>query len=205
VKGFDLSIELLENSMLRRTGYFYIFLAFMLVACTTKTPAPPVIKDQCLLGTWNVKDREAYARATLPPGSFDQRALTFQKSQGALGLLFKDNGKLYMQALGWTASFEVATDQGILPLVLTMNGSIAAPISLQGNTITVGAIETSEIQFVAKMDKDEMMNTRIAGNFAPFFKQPYNSLQYTCAGDILNLSILNQPGVDTPIAFKRAK
>jgi hypothetical protein len=189
--------------MLRKWMTFVLVMMVFLVGCdgTSKKET----EKHCLVGTWMLTTEEAFARAVLPPGSFDPKTLNFEESQGIVSYVF-DGSLVSVQVIQWAARFGVRLDTGLMALDLQISGAGGAEYSLEGDILKIGRIKTekSAIGYTAMLDGEEMVNTMKVEDFAPLFVTPYTSARYVCSEDTLNLEILNLPGAQ-PITFVRVK
>jgi hypothetical protein len=177
-----------------------LIVALLLSACAQKSEAEV---QKCIVGTWQLSGNEAFGRAVLPPGSFDQDGMSFVDAGGVVGYSFDEKGKVYVDVLAWMSQFLVEMDQQKLPLDLQIMGEAVGSYSLDGDRIRVTALDHSDLAFEAFLDGDSMMKTLVANEFAPLFVTAYPVAQFECSETTLSLTILEQPGLTAPIEFER--
>lgn len=161
--------------------------------------------QQCLIGTWQLIDNEAYARAILPPGAFDLESLRFNGGAGLLGYTFAEDGQATIQAYQWMAQFSVPVDSSLYELNLQMNGFAQGKYSVEGDILRMDSTQTSELSYQAVFDDEGMLDTFQADEFAPLFVPDYNQARFECSDTQLSLTMVNQPGFDQPLIFKKVE
>lgn len=175
-------------------------LPLALSACSS-----PKIKDTCLPGTWLLASEEMFARATIPAGAFEPKTLNFEKAAGFLMYEFSKDGVVSIAADGWASRFGVRVEATLYVLDVQIQGLARGQYSLEGGTIKLDEVDLNEIQYVATLDEEEMMNSQFVREFAPLFVAAYMPVKFACTGDTLSLSFEKIPGVDQPITFVRVK
>ena len=177
-----------------------------LAACKSVAPnsnQPTATSSICLVGIWSNTNPETFFRYSLPPGSFDLNTLTYKDSGGGIGYRFDSKGGLTVEAVGFTGKFDVKKASGIQPLEIKMNGFASGTYTIDGDTVRLDKVLNSELEYVATYAKEQMMGTKKIDEFAPLFLPPYTTAKFVCTSDKLTLQILNFPGYQEKIEFKR--
>jgi hypothetical protein len=155
------------------------------------------------VGVWSIRHPETFYKYSLPPGSFDLTTLTYKNSAGGIGYRFDSNGVLTVEAVGFTGKFDVKEGAGTLPLEIKINGFASGTYTINGDTVLLDKVLTSEIEYFATYAGDPMMSTKQIDEFAPLFLPPYTTAKFECTSDKLTLLILNFPGFQEKIEFQR--
>jgi hypothetical protein len=175
-------------------------------ACNGQAPysnRPTATSSVCLVGIWSIRHPETFYKYSLPPGSFDLTTLAFKKSTGGIGYRFDSNGVLAVEAVEFAGTFDVKESSGTLPLEIKINGFGSGTYTIDGDTVHLDQVLTSEIDYLATYAGEPMMSTKKIGEFAPLFLPPYTTAKFECTSDELTLQILNFPGYQEKIEFQR--
>jgi hypothetical protein len=167
----------------------------------TITPTPP----SCLVGIWQIEVPETFLRASIPAGSFDPATLDFRDSVGSVAYRFDDKGILTVEAVNFNGSFDVKEGIDLVALDILMSGFASGRYQLEGNIVRVTEILSSEMQYSAIYDKEEMMSDVKANAFLPLFALPYNNATFSCDQDTLSLELPNFPNIQDALEFKRLR
>lgn len=159
--------------------------------------------QECMAGTWQLMDMEAFARVLLPPGAFEQKNLKFNGGAGLLGYTFKENGLVSIEAFQWMGQFSVTEDNSLYELNLQINGLASGKYHLEGDIVSVDSVESTNLTYLAVFDEETMVDTFQADEFAPLFVPDYHQAHFECSDTTLSLTMINQPEIDRPIVFKR--
>jgi hypothetical protein len=190
--------------------YLLIMVTFVfllsLAACNGAVPEgnqPTATSSICLVGIWSNVNPETFIKYSLPPGSFDLNTLTYKDSRGGIGYRFDSQGILSIEAVEFTGKFDVKDGARIWPLETRMNGFASGTYVLDGDTVRLDKVLTSEIEYTATYSGEQMMGTKKVDEFAPLFLPHYTTAKFECTPDKLTLQILNFPGYQEKIEFKR--
>jgi hypothetical protein len=183
-----------------------IISSLSLAACNGQVPysnQPTATSSICLEGVWAIRNPETFYKYTLPPGSFDLTTLIYKDSEGGIGYHFDSKGVLTIEAVGFSGKFDVKDSSGTLPLEIKMKGFASGNYIIDGDTVHMGKVLTSEIDYLATYAGEPMMNTNQVDEFAPLFLSPYTTAKFECTSDMLTLEILNFPDYQEKIEFQR--
>jgi hypothetical protein len=164
---------------------------------------PTATSSICLVGIWSNVNPETFIKYSLPPGSFDLNTLTYKDSRGGIGYRFDSKGVLAIEAVEFAVKFDVKEASGIMPLETKMNGFASGTYTIDGDTVRLDKVLNSEIEYTATYAGEQMMDTKKVDEFAPLFLPPYTTAKFECTPDKLTLQILNFPGYQEKIEFKR--
>jgi hypothetical protein len=192
-------------------------LAWILAGCTnTALPAPAATASSpqvvvsptpssCVVGIWEIKDKEAFLRALVPVGAFDPEQLEFVKAVGSVAYRFDNDGVVTVEAVSFQGRYDVkmGIELGILDIRLT--GFASGNYVLAGDSIQVVDMLSSEMSYHAYFQGEDMMADAKANAFLPLFVSPFNSATFECGLDSLNLEFVNHPGIQAPLEFKRLR
>ncbi len=178
--------------------------SLLLSACIGVSTATQAVQP-CHIGAWELTTESgaAFFNATIPQGSLEPGSYKYLGGGGSVIYAFRENGALLIQASPIQVRYSVHSGADLYDLMIQMQGTVKASYKLAGDLIETGAVENSDILYVAKMGADEMMNTQKPEDFVPLLVKPYTKGRITCTPDKLTLEILNQPGVSSPIEFTR--
>lgn len=187
--------------MLKRS-FFTMFILFglLLTSCVSQEEAH---NQECIVGTWQLSGNEPFARALLPPGSFEQDAIEFIDAGGVIGYSFDQQGKVYVDVIAWMTQLSVQEGDQNYPLDMNMIGQASGSYHLDGDQLSVTAVDQSNLAFEAFLDGMSMMRSLQVEEFAPLFSSAYPVAQIKCSETTLSLTILDQPGLTEPIEFQR--
>lgn len=182
---------------------FVIFLLAIVLTMSACGSQQEKAEQACVVGTWQLIDMEAYARALLPPDAFEQDKLKFNGGAGLLGYTFKENGDVGIQALNWMGQFSVAVDNALYRLDLQIEGIASGTYHLENDMLSVDSVKSTDLSYLAVFDEETMVDTFQANEFAPLFVPEYNQARFECTETTLKLFLINQPGINQPMVFQR--
>ena len=165
------------------------------------TPTP----SSCVVGIWEIKDKEAFSRALVPAGAFDPKQLEFVKSIGSVAYRFDNEGVVTVEAAGFQSRYDVkmGIELGILDIRLA--GFASGNFELAGDSIQVVEMLNSNMSYHAYFQGDDMMTNTQANAYLPLFVPAFNSATYACSQDSLALEFVNHPGIESALEFKRLR
>jgi hypothetical protein len=165
---------------------------------------PTATSSICLVGgVWAIRHPETFYKYSLPPGAFDLTTLTYKDSAGGIAYRFDSKGVLTVEAVEFTGKFDVKQGSETSPLELKMNGFASGAYTIDGDTVHLDKVLTSDIDYSATYAGESMMTTRKIDDFAPLFLPPYTTAKFECTSDKLTLQIVNFPGFQEKIEFQR--
>lgn len=178
----------------------FVLFVFLLTSCNSN---PEANNQECIVGTWQMAGNEPFARAVLPPGSFEQESIKFIDAGGVVAYSFDQQGKVFVDVVAWMSQLSVQVEDQSYPIDLNMIGDASGSYRLDGDHLSVTAIDHSNLAFEAFFDGVSMMRTLKVNEFAPMFLSAYPVAQIECSETTLSLTILDQPGLKEPIKFRR--
>lgn len=187
--------------MLKRKIFSLVLLIPLLLAACTSTSDASV--EKCIVGTWQLSGNEPFARALLPPGSFDQETLSFVDAGGVVGYSFDEQGKVFIDVIAWMSQLSVQAEDQSYPLDMNLIGEASGTYSLIGDQLSVTAVDHSNLAFEAYLDGMAMMRSLQVDEFAPLFNAEYSLARIECNETTLRMNIIDQPGISQPIEFTR--
>ena len=164
---------------------------------------PAATSSICLEGIWSIRHPENYFRYSLPPGAFDLTTLTFKASIGGIAYRFDNKGVLTIEAVGFDGKFDVKQGAEIAPLEIKMSGFASGAYTIDGDTVSLTKVISSEIQLMTTYAGESMMDTKKVADFAPLFVPSYTSAKFECTPETLTLQIVNFPSIQEKIEFQR--
>lgn len=181
---------------------------FFFVSCSGVSGPPPTpsrATASCLIGIWQIQDPEAFLRATLPVGSFDPEMLKFVGSAGGVAYQFDDRGILTVEAVQFQGQFDVRDDTSLQVLEIRMSGFASSNYSIEGENVVTTEMLSSDMDYSAIYEQEQMMTDVRADAFLPLFVEPYKTARFTCSQESLALELINFPAIEGPLEFKRLR
>jgi hypothetical protein len=172
----------------------------LLSACTSKGEAE---NQACIVGTWQLSGNEAFSKALLPADAFEQESVTFVDAGGVIAYSFDNQGKIFVDSPAWMSQLSVLVEQKNYPLDLQMMGDASGAYRLEGDRVSVTAVDYSNLAFEAYLDGEPMLQSLSADDFAPLFMSNYSTAHLECTQSTLRLTILDKPGFNEMIEFQR--
>jgi hypothetical protein len=165
------------------------------------TPTP----SSCVVGIWEIKDKEAFSRALVPAGAFDPKQLEFVKSIGSVAYRFDNEGVVTVEAVSFQGRYDVKMGIELGILDIRMAGFASGNFELTGDGIQVVEMLSSNMSYHAYFQGEDMMEDAKANTFLPLFVPPFNSATFKCSQDSLAFEFVNHPGINAPLEFKRLR
>ena len=159
----------------------------------------------CLVGIWEINDKESFLRALIPPGAFDPADLNLKNVVGSVAYRFDNQGILTVEAVTFQGVFDVKTDRDISSLEIKMEGFAVGGYQLEGDLVDLTEMKSSDMVFNASYSGEEMMTDVKADGFLPLFVAQYDSARIDCNKENLTLSFFNNPNIPKPLEFKRLR
>lgn len=175
------------------------------VKYVTVTPGPSPTPANCLVGIWEVKDRQSYLYASVPVGAFQPSDLKFMGTVGSVGMRFMNDGTISVQAENFMGRFDAKVSGEINILDITMNGYVKGQYQLNGEKLSIVSIQRNEMTYKAMLGEETMMDEKQASKFLPLFVEPYTLSTVTCDDKILTIEIVNFPSYSGPLEFTRLR
>ncbi len=191
-----------------------VFLFISLTGCgilSTPTPTanptlqPSATPPGCLIGIWEIEDPEQFLLASLPVGAFDPASLNFIGNVGSVAYRFDTQGVLTIEAAGFYGRFDVQEGGKLNMLDIRMNGFASGAYRVDGDTVQLTEMLSSDVQYSAIYLEEEMMNEAKADSFFPLFVDPYQIAKFQCSQEKLTLEFANFPNIQEPLGFKRLR
>jgi hypothetical protein len=176
-----------------------------LASAPTRTPGPSPTPANCLVGIWEVKDKEAYIRSAIPAGAFQPEELKYIGSVGSLGMSFQNDGQIAVEAQQFMGRFDLTQDNGVVPLDIQMNGYASGNYQLDGDQLKITGLNKSQMTYKATADQQDMMTETQADRFLPLFVAPYTVGTVDCTAETLTIKLLNFPNTQSPLVFKKLR
>jgi hypothetical protein len=173
----------------------------------TKTPVPtadPLASAQaCLAGTWEITDISNAIIAAIPPDLAKQYNLQYTGASGKGYYTLTPDGNVSMQADQMELKFTAKASVFDVPVTVSVDGQVKGKYSLKGNTLTTSDMDTSGITASAQALGQEVMTQEQIIRAIPLINAPYNTAEYTCSGDTLQLKLPSYPESIPPLVFHK--
>lgn len=161
------------------------------------------VSPNCLVGVWEIVNKDDFARALIPIGSFESSNLGSIKTHGSAAYRFDEFGVLTVEAASFQADIEVLEENTLAKLVISMDGFASGNFSANSSLITLTDMIRSDMYFSALYDGEEMMSDMRADGYLPLFVAPNNTAEIDCAIDELSISFSGNPNLSQPLRLRK--
>jgi hypothetical protein len=167
------------------------------------TPFPTATQELCLVGDWEVIDLSDYILAFIPPEMAEQYNLQYQGTNGGTYFNLLPDGSLIMQADQLELVFEAQASIFKVPVTASLDGQVVGKYSVDGDTLTTSDMDTSGLNASAQAMGNELIDAAQIINAIPLLRPPFNTAQYSCTADTLQLRLPAYPDSLPPLVFQR--
>ncbi len=161
--------------------------------------------DTCIVGIWEVENKNDFLQALVPVGSFDSSQLVLGNPVGGVAYRFDGSGYLTVEGAAFQGSIDVKDNTSLAKLEIRLNGFASGRYSTSDGSIHFSEMTNSDMTYNAIFDGEEMMADVKADSFLPLFVPPFNSAKIECSATSLSLSFENHPNINNPLIFKRLR
>jgi hypothetical protein len=175
----------------------------------TATPAPTVDPDAaamaCLSGAWEIVDLSSYVIAAIPPEMMEQYKVQYQGTNGKTYLTFTPQGTISLEAEQLELLFKARVSLFTVQLTVSLDGTINGNYTVEGNTLTTTNMNTSGMSASAEAAGQELLAPAQIIAAIPLVQPPFNTAEFQCTGDALQLRIPAYPDSVPPLDFVKVK
>ena len=175
----------------------------------TATPAPTIDPDAaamaCLAGTWEIADLSSYVLAAIPPEMVEEYAVQYQGTNGKTYLTFSPQGDISLEAEQLELLFKAKVSLFTVKLTVSLDGTINGNYAVEGNTLTTTNMNTTGMSASAEAAGQELIAPAQIIAAIPLVQPPFNSANFQCAGDALQIDIPAYPETVPPLVFTKVK
>lgn len=171
----------------------------------TLTADPSIAAKACLVGNWEIGDLSPYILAAIPPDMAEQYKLQYKGASGKAYFTLSPNGELDIQADQLEMLFEAQASIFTVPISVRVDGEASGTYSVDENRLTTSNVDTSRLTASAQAMGNDLLDSGQILNAIPLLRPPYNSAEFTCAGDRLQLKVSSYTEQIPPLDFNRLK
>ncbi len=169
------------------------------------TPIPTATQELCLIGDWEVSGLSDYILALIPPEMAEQYKLKYQGTNGSAYFSLLPDGSLIMQADQLELIFEAQASIFTVPVSASLDGQVSGKYSVDGDILTTSDMDTSGLSASAQAMGNQLMDKAQIIDAIPLLSPPFNTAQYSCSGDTLQLRLPAYPESLPPLVLNRMK
>ena len=171
---------------------------------TSLPTADPILATvNCLANTWEITGLSDYVIAAVPPEMAEQYALQYQGTNGRAYFTLTPDGRIILQANQLELLFEARVSVLNVPVTVSVDGEAAGSYTLDGSTLTTTDMDTSGLAVSAQALGSDLLPPAQIINAIPLLQAPFNTAEYSCTGDTLQLKIAAYPESVPPLVFHK--
>jgi hypothetical protein len=171
----------------------------------TPTPDPLEAQKTCLFNTWEITGISDYVLSAIPSDLVDQYDLEYTGTSGGAFFTLSSDGNFTMRAEQLEILFNARVSILTVPVTARVDGEATGTFIMGGDTLTILDMDTSGLTASAKALGQDLLDPAMIINAIPLIRAPYNSAEYSCAGDTLQLKISAYPESIPPLVFHKVK
>lgn len=173
------------------------------------TPIPTVdpldAAKSCLAKTWEINGLGDYVIAAIPPELAAEYGLAYVGTSGGASLTLSDDGYALLQANQLEFLFNAQVNILKVPVTVRVDGTAVGTYTANLKTVTIDHMETSGLTASAQaLGQDLMEPDQIIASI-PFVRPPYNTAEYRCQGNTLEVKLSGYPEDMPPLIFQAVK
>lgn len=176
---------------------------------TANTPVPTVdpveAAKSCLMKTWEINGLSDYVIAAVPPDIAKEYDLQYQDTSGQAYFTLTPEGKIKLQAENLEFFFTAGVSIFEVPVTVRIDGIAIGNYDVDGTILTTSNMDTSGLTASAQALNEDLIEPEQIINSIPFINPPYNTANYSCQGDTLELTLTGYPGDIPPLVFQAVK
>jgi hypothetical protein len=173
------------------------------------TPTPTIdplsSARNCLANTWEIEGLSDYVLASVPPELAKEYSLKYVETTGEAYLTLLPDGKVVLQAENLVFHFNARFAIFQVPVTVSIDGTAVGTYDIDTTTLRIDNMDTSGLTASAKAMDEDLMDPDQIINSIPFVRPPYNTAEYACQGDVLELELSGYQGNLPPLVFQAVK
>jgi len=173
------------------------------------TPTPTIdplsSAKSCLANTWEIDGLSDYVLAAVPPELAKEYSLEYVDTTGVAYLILSPDGKIVLQAENLVFHFNARFSIFQVPVTVSIDGTAVGTYDVDSTTLRIDNMDTSGLTASAKAMDEDLMDPDQIINSIPFVRPPYNTAEYACQGDVLELELSGYQGSVPPLVFQAVK
>lgn len=171
----------------------------------TQTEDSSTATTSCLFGTWEMGDLSPYILAAIPQDMAEQYNLAYQGANGRALFTLSPDGNLNIQADKMEMLFEAQASILKVPISVKVDGEAVGKYRLEANRLTTLDVNTSGLSASAQAFGNDLIDSTQILDAIPLLRSPFNTAEFTCVGDRLQLRVLSYPEEIPPLVLNRVK
>jgi len=173
------------------------------------TPTPTIdplnSAKSCLANTWEIDGLSDYVLAAVPPELAKEYNLKYVETTGDAYLTLLPDGKIGLQAENLVFHFNARFTIFQVPVTVSIDGTAVGTYDVDSTTLRIDNMDTSGLTASAKALNEDLMDPDQIINSIPFVRPPYNTAEYACQGDVLELELSGYQENLPPLVFQAVK
>jgi hypothetical protein len=175
----------------------------------TPTLAPTVdplsSAKRCLANTWEIPDLSEYVIAAIPQDLAEEYDLEYQDTKGEAYITLTPEGKFTLSADNLELIFSAKAFIFEVPVTVRVDGTAVGNYDVDLTTLTISNVDTSRLSASAQALGEDLVDSDQIIKAVPFIRAPFNTAEYTCQGDTLELEFTNYSGILPALIFQAVK
>jgi len=175
-------------------------------ATATPTPVPtvdPLISaKRCLANTWEIPELSEYVIAAIPPDLAAEYNLEYQETKGEAYMTLTPDGKFTLVADALELIFSAKAYIFEVPVTVRVDGTARGNYAVDHTTLTISNVDISRLSASAQALGEDLVDPDQILNSIPFIRPPFNTAEYNCQGNTLELEFTSYPGDLPPLKFQ---
>jgi len=171
----------------------------------TSTIDPLSSARNCLANTWKIDGLSAYVLAAVPPELAKEYSLEYADTTGEAYLILSPDGRIVLQAENLVFHFNARFSIFQVPVTVSIDGTAVGTYDVDSTTLRIDNMDTSGLTASAKAMDEDLMDPDQIINSIPFVRPPFNTAEYACQGDVLELELSGYQENLPPLVFQAVK
>jgi hypothetical protein len=160
--------------------------------------------ENCLANTWEITGLSDYVIAAIPPETAEEYALEYQDTNGGAYFILTPDGRITLRADQLELLFEARVAVLTVPVTVSVDGEAVGSYSVDGSTLTTTDMDTSGLTVSAQALNSDLVPPDQIISAIPLLSAPFNTAEFSCTGDALQLDIAGYPASVPPLVFQKA-
>ncbi len=163
---------------------------------------PNLAAKSCLAKTWEIEGLSDYVIAAVPPELAAEYDLQYQDTSGQAYFTLSPDGQISLQAEDLAFLFTARVSIFEVPVTVRLDGTAVGNYDVNNSTLTTSNMDTSKLTASAQALNENLIEPSQIINSLPFVNPPFNSVEFSCQGEFLELEVSGFPGNIPPLVFQ---
>ena len=168
------------------------------------TADPALSAKNCLANTWEITGLSDYVLAAIPPEMAEEYTLEYQDTNGSAYFILTPDGRITLQADQLELLFQTRVAVLTVPVTVSVDGEAVGSYTVEGSTLTTTDMDTSGLTVSAQAMGSELVPPAQIIRAVPLISAPFNTAEFSCTGETLQLTIAGYPEGVPPLVFQKA-